>query len=204
MVELDDEKVNAFAYAIKHIYWYQMYIDDLPIWGKVGEHGDNNDYHIYTHKKLEIAYNNDRIVDIKLTTDNKQPLVSGHKLKFTYEVNFYPSAVNFRDRFNKYLDPTFFQHRVNLSSHSVCDVPRLMSCVYILNHWTTDPLVQYFQQFYDGHLFGGPCIDDFVANAAQGLPALQQGRGDGRHGTRPRRRIRLEASAWRCIPIAHT
>ena len=33
-VELTNEKYQAFVYAVKNHYWYQMYIDDLPIWGK--------------------------------------------------------------------------------------------------------------------------------------------------------------------------
>lgn len=33
-IELDKVKRDAFVYAIKNHYWYQMYIDDLPIWGK--------------------------------------------------------------------------------------------------------------------------------------------------------------------------
>lgn len=33
-VKLTDEKYQAFVYAVKNHYWYQMYIDDLPIWGK--------------------------------------------------------------------------------------------------------------------------------------------------------------------------
>lgn len=33
-VTLTEEKYQAFAYAVKNHYWYQMYIDDLPIWGK--------------------------------------------------------------------------------------------------------------------------------------------------------------------------
>lgn len=55
-IDLDKEKRDAFVYAIKNHYWYQMYIDDLPIWGKYcmlflkfGEYLDNkqdlcNDY----------------------------------------------------------------------------------------------------------------------------------------------------------------
>lgn len=114
MIELNEEKVKAFTYAVKNNYWYQMYIDDLPIWGRVGERSDDKKYSIYTHKKFEVGYNDNRIVDVKLTTDNKQQLVPGAKLKFTYEVNFYPSTVEYKDRFNKYLDPTFFQHRVSV------------------------------------------------------------------------------------------
>ena len=33
-IELDKAKRDAFVYAINNHYWYQMYIDDLPIWGK--------------------------------------------------------------------------------------------------------------------------------------------------------------------------
>ncbi|XP_068923179.1 transmembrane 9 superfamily member 3 [Petaurus breviceps papuanus] len=31
-IDLDKAKRDAFVYAIKNHYWYQMYIDDLPIW----------------------------------------------------------------------------------------------------------------------------------------------------------------------------
>lgn len=112
MTELNDEKVKAFTYAVKNNYWYQMYIDDLPVWGRVGERGDDKRYYIFTHKKFEIGYNENRIVDVKLSTENRQPLEPGAKIKFSYEVTFHSSNVDFRDRFNKYLDPTFFQHRV--------------------------------------------------------------------------------------------
>jgi len=33
-IDLDKAKRDAFVYAIKNHYWYQMYIDDLPIWGE--------------------------------------------------------------------------------------------------------------------------------------------------------------------------
>ncbi len=33
-VLLDETKLKAFLYAVKNHYWYQMYIDDLPVWGK--------------------------------------------------------------------------------------------------------------------------------------------------------------------------
>lgn len=53
-VQLDEAKYKAFVYAVKNHYWYQMYIDDLPIWGVVGEVKDNN-FYIWTHKKFEIG-----------------------------------------------------------------------------------------------------------------------------------------------------
>ncbi|CAD7083462.1 unnamed protein product [Hermetia illucens] len=112
MVELNDEKVKAFTYAVKNDYWYQMYIDGLPIWGKVGEKEDKK-FSIYTHKRFDIGYNGQHIVDINLTTEKKELLTPGAKIKFTYEVNWKPSPVKFADRFDKYLDPNFFQHRIH-------------------------------------------------------------------------------------------
>ena len=35
------------------------------------------------------------------------------KIPFTYEVVWKPSEIKFIDRFDKYLDPNFFQHRVS-------------------------------------------------------------------------------------------
>lgn len=34
MVTLQEESAKAFTYAVKNEYWYQMYIDGLPIWEK--------------------------------------------------------------------------------------------------------------------------------------------------------------------------
>lgn len=90
-----------------------MYIDDLPIWGKVGEKEDNNKYYVYTHKKFEIGWNGRRIVDVNLTTEKKELLVVGAKISFTYEVTWKHSETKFEDRFDKYLDPNFFQHRIH-------------------------------------------------------------------------------------------
>ncbi|XP_073842555.1 transmembrane 9 superfamily protein member 3 [Musca autumnalis] len=113
MVDLTDDKVKAFTYAVMNEYWYQMYIDGLPIWGKVGEKDDQGRYYIYTHKKFDIGRNGQQIVDISLTTEKKELLVAGSKIKFSYEVNWKPSVVEFKDRFDKYLDPNFFQHRIH-------------------------------------------------------------------------------------------
>lgn len=113
MVDLTEDKVKAFTYAVMNDYWYQMYIDGLPIWGKVGEKdAKDGKYYIHTHKKFDIGYNGKQIVDISLTTSKKELLTTGAKLKFSYELNWSQSKVEFKDRFDKYLDPNFFQHRV--------------------------------------------------------------------------------------------
>lgn len=37
-ISLNEDKKNALVYAVKNHYWYQMYLDDLPIWGEFITH----------------------------------------------------------------------------------------------------------------------------------------------------------------------
>ena len=91
-VTLDKSKLDQMLYAVEHHYWYQMYIDDLPVWGVVGEIPKTDDdkkpdhFYIWTHKKFEIGYNGDRIVDVSMTSENKIKLTEGMEIPFTYEV----------------------------------------------------------------------------------------------------------------------
>ena len=117
-MELNEQKLKAFTYAIKNHYWYQMYLDDLPIWGVVGEINDN-DFSILTHKRFEIGFNGKQIVDVNLTSENRVKLEKGAVISFTYEVVWKNSEIKFEDRFDKYLDPNFFQHRVRQASVSL-------------------------------------------------------------------------------------
>lgn len=111
---MNEESLTKLVDAVKNYYSYQMYIDDLPIYGMVGKHEvSDNSYYIYTHKKFDIGYNADRIVDVNLTTEGRAKLELGAKIEFTYEVNWIPSDTSFGDRFNKYLDATFFQHKIH-------------------------------------------------------------------------------------------
>lgn len=75
-ISLHEGNYEDMVHAIDHHYWYQAFIDDLPIWGIVGEIADEKNYMIWTHKKFEIGYNNDRIVDVNLVSENKVDLRS--------------------------------------------------------------------------------------------------------------------------------
>ncbi|CAD7004490.1 unnamed protein product [Ceratitis capitata] len=114
MIDLTIDKVKAFTYAVKNQYWYQMYIDGLPIWGEVGKKDEHEEkYYIFTHKRFEIGYNGKQIVDVVLHNEKRELLTPGAKIKFSYEVNWKPNSVEFKNRFDKYLDPKFFQHRIH-------------------------------------------------------------------------------------------
>jgi transmembrane 9 superfamily protein 3 len=80
-----DKELEQMRYAVTHEFWYQLFLDDLPIWGMVGEGTDN----IFTHSRLEIGYNEDRVLQVHLTSENPKSLskLGGGGLKFSYEVN---------------------------------------------------------------------------------------------------------------------
>lgn len=48
-----------------HLCRYELFIDDLPVWGFVGpppeETKDDDNIYIYTHKQLEVAFNDNRV-----------------------------------------------------------------------------------------------------------------------------------------------
>ncbi|VDN03011.1 unnamed protein product [Thelazia callipaeda] len=113
---LSEEDYKQFVYAVQNNYWYQMYLDELPMYGMVGEVDSSTtppNYRIFTHKKLEIGYNGKQIVDVNVTSDVRITLTPDSTISFSYEVVWKSSGVDFNKRFDKYLDPTFFQHRIH-------------------------------------------------------------------------------------------
>ena len=62
---LNDGQAATFKKAVKKHYWYELFMDELPVWGFVGlppeEAKDDEHIYIYTHKSFEINYNGDRV-----------------------------------------------------------------------------------------------------------------------------------------------
>ena len=81
--------------SVKNHYWYQMYLDDLPIWGIVGEIDEGKDFYIWTHKKFEIGYNEQQIIDVNLTSEGRTKLQLGDSVAFSYEVIWKKSNTKF-------------------------------------------------------------------------------------------------------------
>lgn len=118
---LDGRSAKKFKAAIRHHYWAQFFLDDLPIWSMVGdlaqngEAGDSQTY-LYTHKRFSISYNGDRVIAVNLTSENPQLVEKGAQLSFSYSVTWVPTTVRFENRFDKYLDTSFFEHQIHIFS----------------------------------------------------------------------------------------
>ncbi|XP_010272575.1 PREDICTED: transmembrane 9 superfamily member 1-like [Nelumbo nucifera] len=117
-LELNAAKVKQFKDAIENTYWFEFFMDDLPLWGFVGDlHPDKNSesgkHVLFTHKNIVVKYNRDQIIHVNLTQETPKPLEVGKKLDMTYSVKWIPTNVTFARRFDIYLDYPFFEHQIH-------------------------------------------------------------------------------------------
>lgn len=114
-LELDSKKIQQFADAIENSYWFEFFIDDLPLWGFVGETDKNseNKHYLYTHKNILVKYNDNRIIHVNLTQESPKLLEAGKKFDMTYSVKWVATEVSFARRFEVYLDYPFFEHQIH-------------------------------------------------------------------------------------------
>lgn len=65
--------VTTQKYLIKTIFFKILFplLSWTGIVGEVEELSDHTNYYLWTHKKFDIGYNGDRIVDVNLTSENK-------------------------------------------------------------------------------------------------------------------------------------
>ncbi|KAH0749290.1 hypothetical protein KY290_028522 [Solanum tuberosum] len=116
-LKLDSSKITRFKYAIDNSYWFEFFMDDLPIWGFVGEvHrrgvGDNK-HVVYTHKMIQIQYNRDQIISVNLSQAIPKPLEEGRTLDMTYSLKWFPTNISYEQRFNVYLNNYFFENQIH-------------------------------------------------------------------------------------------
>lgn len=93
---LTPNEIKSFRDAIKKHYIFEMFVDDLPVKGFVGEmeststlyeHGQHvhneTHYYLFTHLDFSIAYNEGHVIAVNLTTDPDQRVM----LEYEKEVN---------------------------------------------------------------------------------------------------------------------
>lgn len=114
---LNAQQVRVFTKAVREHYWYEFFVDDLPVWGFVGpppeESPGDEDVYIWTHKLLRINYNDNRIIQVNLTSEEPRALKAGDTVELTYSVVWVPTDITFTRRFERYLDYNFFEHQIH-------------------------------------------------------------------------------------------
>jgi hypothetical protein len=135
---LTKEKVAQFRKAVTKDYYFQMYYDDLPIWGflgKVDKEGkaDPSDYkyYLFKHLQFDIFYNKDRVIEINVRPDpNALVDLTEDKdinVDFTYAVKWKETNTPFEKRMDKYSQSSSLPHHLEIHWFSIIN-----SCVTVL------------------------------------------------------------------------
>ncbi|KAI5069312.1 hypothetical protein GOP47_0015613 [Adiantum capillus-veneris] len=132
---LSIEDVRTFREAVKQDYYFQMYYDDLPIWGFVGTkdnriEGHGIKYFLYTHLYFEVLYNEDRVIEISVATDSDTADITEDKeveVEFKYSVKWKMTEKPFESRMEKYSKYSFLPQHLEIHWFSIIN-----SCVTVL------------------------------------------------------------------------
>ena len=115
-------EVKKFQQAIIDDYYFEMMLDELPIWGYVGEletrakSADVHDanatrYFLFTHLDFSIAYNGRHIIEVNVSADPLQRVdlaqSNARDVEFSYSVRWLSSDIDFSDRMSRYAQYSF-------------------------------------------------------------------------------------------------
>ena len=135
--QLTKEDVAKFRNAVIKDYYFQMYYDDLPIWGFIGkidkEGKDPSDYKYYLYRQIhfEIFYNKDRVIEINVRTDPNAlvDLTEDREVdvEFLYTVKWKETTTPFEKRMDKYSQSSSLPHHLEIHWFSIIN-----SCVTVL------------------------------------------------------------------------
>ncbi|KAG4941928.1 hypothetical protein JHK87_045799 [Glycine soja] len=135
--KLSKQDVARFRSAVRKDYYFQMYYDDLPIWGFIGkvdkEGKDPSDYRyfLYKHIHFDVFYNKDRVIEINVRTD-PNALVdltedAEVQAEFLYTVKWKETNTPFEKRMDKYSQSSSLPHHLEIHWFSIIN-----SCVTVL------------------------------------------------------------------------
>jgi len=120
-LQLTPTQTSKFKQAIVDDYYFEMMLDELPIWGYVGEletksinfarEFDNTTrYFLFTHLDFSIAWNGNHIIEVNVSADPLQRVDLGsgqRKVDFSYSVRWIQTDVPVQERMNRYAQYSF-------------------------------------------------------------------------------------------------
>jgi transmembrane 9 superfamily protein 1 len=119
---LTTDEIQIFKDAIHDSFFFEMYVEDLPMWGYVGDVMDEDviigevegysHTYLFTNLIFEVGKNNDQIVSVSLRTDTDKrvDITKTDKpidVTFTYQVRFFDDPTPWNQRMQKYAGSEF-------------------------------------------------------------------------------------------------
>eukprot|EP00741_Cyanophora_paradoxa_P014285 tig00020780_g13777.t1 len=135
--KLTADDVRRFQEAIEQDYYFELYYDDLPVWGFIGEiekrienGAEVTKYFLFTHLQFTISYNGPQVIEIVVVAD---PLkrkditeVEAMSVEFTYSAKWIPTDIAYENRMEKYSRHSFLPQHLEIHWFSIIN-----SCVTV-------------------------------------------------------------------------
>eukprot|EP00798_Chlamydomonas_sp_ICE-L_P020329 gene20329-27089_t len=111
---LGSAELSKFRKAVEEDWYFQMYYDDLPVWGFIGKmekiikQGVSEfRYHLFTHIDFDIKFNNDKVIEISVSTDPSRAVDISDDIvsvapAFTYSVRWTSVSTPYERRLQRY------------------------------------------------------------------------------------------------------
>ncbi|KDD72720.1 endomembrane protein 70, partial [Helicosporidium sp. ATCC 50920] len=138
---LTSEELDAFRSAIKSDYYYQMFLDDLPLWGFVGKvegaEGAQRAY-LFTHTHFDLLHTVEgEVIQVDVSADASKtidlgPVAGPHPapplaVSFSYSAAWKVTDVPYARRMDKYARYSFLPQHLEIHWFSIIN-----SCVTVL------------------------------------------------------------------------
>mmetsp|Transcript_14574 Transcript_14574/g.42730 ORF Transcript_14574/g.42730 Transcript_14574/m.42730 type:complete len:201 (+) Transcript_14574:1339-1941(+) len=121
-VTLDEDQIDKFKNAIHNSYFFEMFVEDLPMWGYIGDF-ENEDLvmgevegsktYLFPHLHFKLGYNDGNMVSASVTTDaeRKVDITNSKKateVQFSYSVEWvWEKDLPWKARMTRYADSRF-------------------------------------------------------------------------------------------------
>lgn len=112
--KLNGYEVAKLKNAVFNDFYFQMYYDDLPLWGYVGKIEEDSwslgekrsKYFLFTHLQFDALYNGNQVIEIRALSDPNHVVDITKEIdinvKFTYSVFWNETEDQFETRMDKY------------------------------------------------------------------------------------------------------
>lgn len=112
--KLKAAQVSKFRAAIINDFYFQMYYDDLPVWGFIGKVENESwtlrekgaKYYLFTHVLFDALYNGNQVIEIRAFSDPNHVVDITEDVdidvEFSYSVNWNTTSTPFLNRMDKY------------------------------------------------------------------------------------------------------
>lgn len=118
---------DEFFDLIKNHFLYELKIDKLPVWSKIGFLSQSNQVFVYTHFNFNISFNLNRIIAVSFKTEKGIEVKPDFTLPITLSANWIRTTLKKKDRMSKY--------KSNPSCGTACEMTPIfisLACIFFL------------------------------------------------------------------------